>query len=84
MDQTTMSWTGGAAHQAMPAVWCDGLDGQEDELEDVHDGILDPPTDDEGPGSIMEPNDDAVALEKEDEDNDLIEEDEAGGTQRFH
>ena len=56
--------------------WADGLDGQEDELDDVQKGKLDPPTDDEGPGAIFEPNDSAVALEKEDEDDEVIEADE--------
>ena len=58
-------------------MWLDGFDGQEDELEDVQKGKLDPPTDDEGPGSVDEANDSAVALEKADEDDELIEGDEA-------
>ena len=39
----------------------DGTDGQEDELQDVHDGILDAPTDDEGPGSVDDVNRDPNA-----------------------
>ena len=47
--------------------WADGLGGQEDELEDVDDGELDAPTDDEGPGEIWESNKGHVALQKADE-----------------
>ena len=47
--------------------WLDGTDEQEDELDDVHKGILDAPTDDEGPGEICESNKGDVALETEDE-----------------
>jgi hypothetical protein len=54
-------------------VWADGLDGQEDELEDVQKGRLDPPTDDEGPGSVDEKNDRGRGLESEDEDDSLVE-----------
>jgi len=57
--------------------WADAEDEQEDELDDVHKDILDAPTDDEGPGSVDEANDSAVALEKADEDDELIEGDEA-------
>jgi len=54
----------------------DGLDGQEDELEDVHKGKLDPPTDDEGSGEVViRPNRDAIAQEKADEDDEIIEDD---------
>jgi hypothetical protein len=65
---------GGSSHRcgfegADFIVWADGLDGQEDELEDVHKGILDPPTDDEGAGSILEKNDAGRTLESEDEDD---------------
>ena len=48
--------------------WVDGTDGQEDELDDVHKGILDAPTDDEGAGEICESNKGDVALETADED----------------
>ena len=54
-------------------VWADGLGGQEDELEDVQKGKLDPPTDDEGQGSIDDANRSGTALESEDEDDPLIE-----------
>jgi hypothetical protein len=55
-------------------IWLDGLDGQEDELEDVKKGKLDPPTNDEGEGEVfIKPDQDAVALKKEDEDNELVE-----------
>ena len=47
--------------------WMDGEDEQEDELDDVKKGILDAPTDDEGPGEIFESNKGDVELEKEDE-----------------
>jgi hypothetical protein len=50
-------------------LYADGFNGQEDELEDVHKGKLDPPTDDEGPGSLDEANDTGRTLESEDEDN---------------
>jgi len=54
-------------------MWLDGFDGQEDELDDVQKGKLDPPTDDEGPGSIViRPNRDAIAQEKADEDEEEI------------
>ena len=49
-------------------VYLDGLDGQEDELEDVQKGELDPPTDDEGAGSIFEKNDFDRSLETDDEE----------------
>ena len=47
--------------------WMDGDDGQEDELDDVHKGILDAPTDSEGAGEINESNKGDVELEKQDE-----------------
>jgi hypothetical protein len=47
--------------------WMDGDDEQEDELDDVHKGILDAPTDDEGPGEVDESNKGDAALEKQDE-----------------
>jgi hypothetical protein len=47
--------------------WMDDEDEQEDELDDVHKGILDAPTDDEGPGEIDESNKGDAALEKQDE-----------------
>ena len=54
-----------------PFSWrLDGLDGQEDELEDIEEGKLDPPTDDEGRGSILERNRRDRTLETEDEDGD--------------
>jgi len=57
-------------------MWLDGLDGQEDELEDVHKGELDPPTDDEVPGDVViRPNKAQIALEKADEDDEEIQED---------
>ena len=57
-------------------MWLDGLDGQEDELDDAHKGELDPPTDDEGPGSVViRPNQAAIAQEKADEDEEEIQED---------
>ena len=63
-----------SSHYATPMpVWFDGTDGQEDELDDVHKGILDAPTDDEGPGSIDENNSSGVADESADEGNDIIE-----------
>jgi hypothetical protein len=49
-------------------LWLDGTDGQEDELDDVHKGILDAPTDDEGAGEICESNKGDVSLETADED----------------
>ncbi len=49
-------------------IYLDGLDGQEDELEDVQKGDLDPPTNDEGSGSIFEKNESDRSLESEDED----------------
>ena len=54
-------------------LWADGLDGQEDELDDVAKGKLDPPTDDERPGSIDDKNDRGRRRETEDEDNELGE-----------
>lgn len=48
-------------------LWLDGTDGQEAELDDVKSGVLDAPTDDEGPGEIIESNKGEVALEGEDE-----------------
>ena len=60
----------------MARVWLDGFDGQEDELEDVQKGKLDPATDDEGPGDVViRPNQDAIAQEKADEDEEEIQED---------
>jgi hypothetical protein len=60
----------------MARMWLDGFDGQEDELEDVHKGKLDPPTDDEVPGEVViRPNHDAIAQEEADEDDEEIEED---------
>jgi hypothetical protein len=59
----------------MARVWLDGFDGQEDELEDVQKGKLDPPTDDEGPGEVViRPNQGAIAQEKADEDEEEIQE----------
>jgi len=60
----------------MARMWLDGFDGQEDELEDVQKGKLDPPTDDEGPGEVViRPNQGAIAQEKADEDEEEIQED---------
>jgi len=57
-------------------IWLDGLDGQEDELEDVQKGKLDPATDDEVPGEVViRPNHEQVADEKADEDDEEIQED---------
>ena len=57
-------------------MWLDGLDGQEDELEDVQKGKLDPATDDEVPGDVViRPNHEQVADEKADEDDEEIQED---------
>jgi hypothetical protein len=53
-------------------IWADGLDGQEDELEDVQKGKLDPPTNDEGRGSIDESNRSGTGIESEDEDDSLV------------
>ncbi len=54
-------------------MWLDGLDGQEDELEDVHKGKFDPAT---GSGDVFSrPNQAAVAQEKADEDDEEIQED---------
>ena len=50
-----------------PVFWTDGLDGQEDELDDVEHGQLEPATDDEA-GEFFEPNKGDVALEKLDEE----------------
>jgi len=47
--------------------WMDDEDEQEDELDDVKKGILDAPTDDEGPGETDESNKGDAALEKQDE-----------------
>ena len=47
--------------------WLDDEDEQEDELYDVKKGILDAPTDDEGPGETDESNKGDAALEKQDE-----------------
>ena len=59
----------------MARIWLDGFDGQEDELEDVQKGKLDPPTDDEGPGEVViRPNQGAIAQEKADEDEEEIQE----------
>jgi hypothetical protein len=58
-------------------MWLDGLGGQEDELDDVHKGKLDPPTDDEGHGEVfIKPNQAAIAQEKADEDDEEIQEDQ--------
>ena len=68
--------SGNALGGMMAQLWLDGLDGQEDELDDVHKGELDPPTDDEGAGSVViRPNQGAIAQEKADEDDEEIQED---------
>lgn len=54
-------------------LWLDGLGGQEDELEDVAEGKLDPPTNTEGPGSVViRRNPEDIALEKADELDDVV------------
>ena len=53
--------------------WADGTDEQEDELNDVAKGKLQPPTNTEGAGSVFERNDQGRGLEREDEDNALVE-----------
>jgi hypothetical protein len=56
-------------------MWLDGLDGQEDEIEDVGKGKLDPKHDDEVPGDVViRPNHEQVADEKADEDDEEIQE----------
>ena len=61
-------WSG-----APGGMWLDGLDGQEDELEDVAEGRLDPSTDTEGSGStVIRPNSEGVALEEADELEDEV------------
>ena len=57
----------------LDGVWADGLDGQEDELEDVAKGKLDPPTNTEGKGSVLERNDKGRSTESADEDNAEVE-----------
>ncbi len=59
-------------NQLLPLWRLDGTDGQEDELDDVHKGILDAPTDNEGPGSVDELNRDPNASHK-DERRDTLE-----------
>ncbi len=53
--------------------WADGTDEQEDELDDVAKGKLNPPTNTEGPRSVFERNDQGRGLESEDEDDALVE-----------
>ena len=50
-----------------PILWTDGLDGQEDELNDTEHGRLEPATADEA-GEFFEPNKGDVELEKLDEE----------------
>ena len=57
----------------VPAYWLDDEDEQEDELDDVHKGILDAPTDDEGAGEVAESNKGDEALEKSDEDAGVVQ-----------
>ena len=53
-------------------MWLDGLDGQEDELDDVRKGKLDPT----GNGEVViRPNREQIAQIKADEDEQVIEED---------
>ena len=53
---------------AVPMVWFDGLDGQEDELTNVKSGKLDPSTDDEDDGEeLIRPDHGAAAFEHGDE-----------------
>ena len=57
-------------------IWLDGLDGQEQELEDVGQGKLDPSTEDEVPGDVViRPSQEAISLEKRDEDEEEIQAD---------
>jgi len=54
--------------------WLDGEDGQEDELDDVAKGKLQPPTPaaDEVPGDVViRPNRDAALIEEDEHDLDL-------------
>ena len=53
--------------------WADGTDEQEDELDDVAKGKLNPPTNTEGPGGVVERNNRGRGLQSEDEDNALVE-----------
>jgi hypothetical protein len=62
----------GLPSSALGWIWADGLDGQEDELEDVEKGKLDPPTDDEGHGSLDESNRGGIGIESDDEDDGLV------------
>ncbi len=53
-------------------MWLDGFDGQEDELDDVRKGKLNPT----GSGEVViRPNRDQIAETKADEDEEMIEED---------
>jgi hypothetical protein len=63
------------------AVWVDGLDGQEDELEDGHKGVLERPADEAGVGGLDEANDGDAELKKRDEDDNLIQQMLKGGPQ---
>jgi hypothetical protein len=53
-------------------MWLDGLDGQEDELDDVSKGKLDR---DPVGNVLIRPNRDAIAQQHADEDEEMIQED---------
>jgi len=59
----------------MARMWLDGLDGQEDELEDVQKGKLEPPTAEREGEVVIRPNQDAIAQKKADEDEEELLED---------
>jgi hypothetical protein len=52
----------------MARMWLDGLDGQEDELEDVHEGKLNLPTAEQEGEIVIRPNRDEIEQKKEDEE----------------
>lgn len=54
--------------EQMIPFWLDGFDGQEDELDDVRRGKLEPSTDDEPEAEVFEPNKGNLELEREDEE----------------
>lgn len=55
-------------------MWLDGLDGQEDELQDIQKGRLNPSAGDQG-GVFIRPDQGAIAQEKADEDDEEIQAD---------